>query len=61
MDFMRDSLYCAAVIVERRLSFGLGACALLLLGTIAIFFWPMASGRVPVYRDILDTTGWASR
>jgi hypothetical protein len=56
MDFMRDSLYCAAVIVERRLSFGLGACALLLLGTIAIFFWPMASGRVPVYRDILDIT-----
>jgi hypothetical protein len=33
------------------------ACALLILAGWAIFFWPLlAEGRVPVFRDILDTT-----
>jgi SAM-dependent methyltransferase len=55
MASMRHSLYCAAVIVERR--FAMGACALLLLGAGTLFFWPIAvDGRVPVFRDIIDTT-----
>lgn len=43
------------MIVERR--FAPGACALLLLGAGTLFFWPiLIDGRVPVFRDILDTT-----
>jgi hypothetical protein len=44
------------VIVERRL-IGFGACAFLLAGAGTLFFWPvLIDGRVPVFRDILDST-----
>lgn len=44
------------MIPERRF-FRAGACILLLLGGWTLFFWPiLIDGRVPVFRDILDTT-----
>jgi len=53
---MPDSLYWATVIVERGF-FRFGASALFLLGAGTLFFWPiLIDGRVPVFRDILDTT-----
>jgi hypothetical protein len=44
------------MIAERRSRANLGACALLLLGAVAVFFWPIVAGRVPIFRDILDST-----
>lgn len=42
--------------IERESLRRAGLCTLLLCGAGTLFFWPIVAGRVPIFRDILDST-----